>query len=54
MRGRKKKKDPSQEEVIADALDLRNKLEELATAQPDGNYIRPIVLLSGAAKTGGK
>ncbi len=41
---------PSQEEVIADALDLRNKLEELATAQPDGNYIRPIVLFQAQPK----
>ena len=35
---------PSQEEVIADALDLQNKLEELAKAEPHGRYIRPIVL----------
>lgn len=41
---------PSQEEVIADALDLRNKLEELAKAQPDGNYIRPIVLFQAQPK----
>ena len=41
---------PSQEEVIADALDLRNKLEELATAQPEGNYIRPIVLFQAQPK----
>ena len=35
---------PSQEEVIADALDLQNKLEELAKAETHGRYIRPIVL----------
>lgn len=35
---------PSQEEVIADALDLRNKLDELAQTNTDGRYIRPIVL----------
>lgn len=35
---------PSQEEVIADALDLRNKLDELAQTKTDGRYIRPIVL----------
>lgn len=35
---------PSQEEVIADALDLRNRLEEFAKKEPSGRYIRPIVL----------
>lgn len=36
----------SQAQVLADAIDLRNKLEELATAQRagSGRYIRPIAL----------
>lgn len=41
---------PSQEEVIADALDLRNKLEELAKTSTDGRYIRPIVLFQAQPK----
>lgn len=41
---------PSQEEVIADALDLRNKLEELANAETHGRYIRPIVLFQAQPK----
>lgn len=35
---------PSQEEVIADAIDLRNRLDELAETNTDECYIRPIVL----------
>lgn len=35
---------PSQEEVIADAIDLRNRLDELAERNTDECYIRPIVL----------
>ncbi len=35
---------PTQEEVIADAIDLRNKLDELAKTNTNGRYIRPIVL----------
>ena len=35
---------PSQEEVIADAIDLRNRLDELAERTTDECYIRPIVL----------
>ncbi len=35
---------PSQEEVIADAIDLRNKLDELAQTNAADKYIRPIVL----------
>lgn len=35
---------PSQEEVIADAIDLRNKLDELAQTNTNGRYLRPIVL----------
>lgn len=41
---------PSQEEVIADALDLRNKLDELAQTKTDGRYIRPIVLFQAQPK----
>ena len=41
---------PSKEEVIADALDLRNKLEELAKGQAGGRYIRPIVLFQAQPK----
>ena len=41
---------PSQEEVIADALDLRNKLEETARAETSGRYIRPIVLFQAQPK----
>lgn len=41
---------PSQEEVIADALDLQNKLEELANAETHGRYIRPIVLFQAQPK----
>lgn len=41
---------PSQEEVIADALDLRNKLEETARAEASGRYIRPIVLFQAQPK----
>lgn len=41
---------PSQEEVIADALDLRNKLDELAQAETHGRYIRPIVLFQAQPK----
>ena len=41
---------PSQEEVIADALDLRNKLDELAQSKTDGRYIRPIVLFQAQPK----
>lgn len=41
---------PSQEEVIADALDLRNKLYELAQTKTDGRYIRPIVLFQAQPK----
>ena len=41
---------PSQEEVIADALDLRNKLDELARSKSDGGYIRPIVLFQAQPK----
>lgn len=41
---------PSQEEVIADALDLQNKLEELAKAETHGRYIRPIVLFQAQPK----
>ena len=41
---------PSQEEVIADALDLRNKLDELAKAKTEGRYIRPIVLFQAQPK----
>ena len=41
---------PSQEEVIADALDLRNKLEELAQTNTNGRYIRPIVLFQAQPK----
>lgn len=35
---------PSQEEVIADAIDLRNRLDELAKINTNEHYIRPIVL----------
>ena len=35
---------PSQEEVIADAIDLRNRLDEFAERNTDECYIRPIVL----------
>lgn len=35
---------PSQEEVIADAIDLRNRLDELAKTNTNEHYIRPIVL----------
>lgn len=35
---------PSQEEVIADAIDLRNRLDELAERNTDECYMRPIVL----------
>lgn len=35
---------PSQEEVIADAIDLRNRLDELAERNTNECYIRPIVL----------
>lgn len=35
---------PSQEEVIANAIDLRNRLDELAERNTDECYIRPIVL----------
>ena len=35
---------PSQEVVIADAIDLRNRLDELAERNTDECYIRPIVL----------
>lgn len=41
---------PSQEEVIADALDLRNRLEEFAKKEPSGRYIRPIVLFQAQPK----
>lgn len=41
---------PSQEEVIADAIDLRNKLDDLAQANPSNNYIRPIVLFQAQPK----
>lgn len=41
---------PSKEEVIADALDLRNKLEELAKVSEDKRYIRPIVLFQAQPK----
>lgn len=41
---------PSQEEVIADALDLRNKLDELAQTKTGGRYIRPIVLFQAQPK----
>lgn len=41
---------PSQEEVIADALDLQNKLEDLAKAETHGRYIRPIVLFQAQPK----
>lgn len=41
---------PSQEEVIADALDLRNKLDELAQTKAGGRYIRPIVLFQAQPK----
>ncbi|MGM9818343.1 MAG: DEAD/DEAH box helicase [Paludibacteraceae bacterium] len=41
---------PSQEEVIVDALDLQNKLEELAKAETHGRYIRPIVLFQAQPK----
>lgn len=41
---------PSQEAVIADALDLQNKLEELANAETHGRYIRPIVLFQAQPK----
>lgn len=41
---------PSQEEVIADALDLCNKLDELAQAETHGRYIRPIVLFQAQPK----
>lgn len=41
---------PSQEEVIADAIDLRNKLDELAQANSDVHYIRPIVLFQAQPK----
>lgn len=41
-----------QDEVISDAIDLRNKLEEYAKANQatDGNYIRPIVLFQAEPK----
>lgn len=39
---------PSQEDVIADALDLRNKLEELS--KDSDKYIRPIVLFQAQPK----
>jgi type III restriction enzyme, res subunit family len=35
---------PSKEEVIADAIDLRNRLEDLTKTNAGGRYIRPIVL----------
>ncbi len=35
---------PSQEEVIADAIDLRNRLDDLAKINSNDHYIRPIVL----------
>ena len=41
---------PSQEEVIADALDLRNKLESFSNAQADETYIRPIILFQAQPK----
>ena len=41
---------PSQEEVIADAIDLRNKLDELAQANIAERYIRPIVLFQAQPK----
>lgn len=43
---------PSQEEVVADAIDLRNKLDELAIASfnAGGEYIRPIVLFQAQPK----
>ena len=42
----------SQAEVLMDAIDLRNKLEELATAeyQRSGRYIRPIALFQAEPK----
>ena len=41
---------PSQLDVIADAIDLRNKLDELAQANISESYIRPIVLFQAQPK----
>ena len=43
---------PSQEEVIADAVDLRNRLDELAKTNAGGRYIRPIVLFQAQPRNG--
>ena len=43
---------PSQEEVIADAIDLRNRLDELAKTNTGGRYIRPIVLFQAQPRNG--
>ena len=41
---------PSWGEVIADAIDLRKRLEELAKTNTGGRYIRPIVLFQAQPK----
>lgn len=43
---------PSQEEVIVDAIDLRNRLDELAKTNANGHYIRPIVLFQAQPRNG--
>lgn len=40
----------SKEEVIVDAIDLRNRLDEYAQKQQDGAYIRPLVLFQAQPK----
>lgn len=41
---------PSQEEVILDAIDLRNKLDDIAALNDKDNYIRPIILFQAQPK----
>ena len=43
---------PSQEDVIADAIDLRKRLDELAKTNTGGRYIRPIVLFQAQPRNG--
>ena len=40
----------SQQEVMADAIDLRNRLEQYALAEQEDGYIRPIVLFQAQPK----